>query len=116
MAIIRGLTTINTKASKKNSKKTQAQIDHEKWLRSRGFHSSQLKKKVDPYEIPNYKCDKPGLSPMSNNIAVSTKAEKLTVTEINDTTKKFTIAQPYSKGPYMVIPNKDDIKTIGKKV
>ncbi len=107
---------MSSKKPSRFSKKTPAQLEHDKWLRKRGVHPDQLalKKKRGP-DFPNYDCSKENLSECGHQVSADPKKRGLSNDEIETVANNYTVAQPYSKGPYMVIPNKADIQTIGKK-
>lgn len=115
-------TTVSNRRSR-DKEPTKAQIEHEKWLRSKGLHPEQLKmKKKHVNAIPSYKTDR-DLPALSNTIGNGFKSasvidnlskEKVDV-QAQILSKAARVSPIYNKGGYQYVTPGEDVKTIGSR-
>ena len=116
------VTTTKFNRRTRDREPTKAQLDHEKWLKSRGLHSTQLAtKKKHVNTIPSYEVEKNGKlsNKVGNGFHITTVLENLeneTVdVQMQILKKAARVAPAYNKGGYQLITPGEDIKTIGSK-
>lgn len=98
---------------KKNQNKAarleKAKQQYAKFLMSVGYTGEKGSQARFP--IPDYNCDRNGVSPTSNSIAGG-GTKKDTTYKIEES-KNYTVAPAFNKGGYQVV-SKQDIKDIGR--
>jgi len=116
------VTTTKFNRRTRDREPTKAQLDHEKWLKSMGVHSTQLaNKKKHVNTIPSYEVKKNGelSNKVGNGFHITTVLENLnneTVdVQMQILKKAARVAPAYNKGGYQLITPGEDIKTIGSK-
>jgi hypothetical protein len=116
------VTTTKFNRRTRDREPTKAQLDHEKWLKSMGVHSTQLaNKKKHVNAIPSYATEKNGelSNKVGNGFRTATVLENLeneTVdVQMQILKKAARVAPAYNKGGYQLITPGEDIKTIGSK-
>jgi len=135
-----GITTLNTKKSRKKSdvKQNRAAAEHDKWLRSRGVHPEQLAQRSASKSVKKLtsveNISEKKISSLGNGFApIVTKrsvfdsawrrdyeddpvmAEREAMALQKAEEKKKRIAPAYSKGAYQYISEGTDLKDIGRK-
>ena len=116
------VTTTKFNRRTRDREPTKAQLDHEKWLKSMGVHSTQLaNKKKHVNAIPSYEVEKNGelSNKVGNGFHITTVLENLeneTVdVQMQILKKAARVAPAYNKGATMYITEGTDITTIGSK-
>lgn len=116
------VTTTKFNRRTRDREPTKAQLDHEKWLKSMGVHSTQLAtKKKHVNTIPSYSVEKNGelSNKVGNGFHITTVLENLeneTVdVQMQILKKAARVAPAYNKGATMYITEGTDITTIGSK-
>lgn len=116
------ITTTVSNRRRRDREPTKAQLDHEKWLRSRGLHPEQLANKAKHVnKMPSYKMEE--AVKLSNKVGNGFRTTTVLENLNNETVdvqmqilkKAARVAPAYNKGGYQLITPGEDIKTIGSK-
>lgn len=116
------ITTTVSNRRRRDREPTKAQLDHEKWLRSKGLHPEQLANKTKHVnKIPSYKMEE--AVKLSNKVGNGFRTTTVLENLNNETVdvqmqilkKAARVAPAYNKGGYQLITPGEDIKTIGSK-
>lgn len=116
------ITTTVSNRRRHDREPTKAQLDHEKWLRSRGLHPEQLANKAKHVnKMPSYKMEE--AVKLSNKVGNGFRTTTVLENLNNETVdvqmqilkKAARVAPAYNKGGYQLITPGEDIKTIGSK-